>query len=108
TGSITLPESMGSPVRTFFPTSGLPSVKVMSVNNFLVPPSPMGVFDPPDVTMPYTTSPVPVVIQATNMPPGAQLTLRIFSDNGMDQTVQATLGAQLQATVMVTFPSGVY
>src|SRR5438105_9558562 len=32
TGSITLPESMGSPVRTFFPTSGLPSVKVMSVN----------------------------------------------------------------------------
>src|SRR5262249_13365074 len=92
------PESMGSPFSTFIPANGPPSVKIVSVNGVTVPQPPTGNLATPDVTI-NTPSPVSVTIQATSIPPGTVLTLRVLSDNNMDQTVQTTpLLGTLQAS----------
>jgi len=103
------PVSAGSPFSTFIPANGPPSVKILSVNGVSVTQPPTGNLATPDVTI-NQTAPVSVTVQATNIPPGTVLTLRVFSDTDMDQTVQTTpLLGTLQAstaTATVTFPSG--
>lgn len=103
------PESMGSPFSTFIPTNGPPSLKIVSVNGVSVTQPPTGNLATPDATI-NATSPVAVSLQAANIPPGTVLTLHVFSDDDMDQTVHTTpLLGTLQsstATATLTFPSG--
>jgi hypothetical protein len=94
------------PLQVALPTTGPSFVKVTSVNGIAINANP---FTFPDVTI-NTSSPVPVVMQGTNVPPGAIPTLYIVSETGPDQVITApALEGTLQSstsTVNITYPAG--
>ncbi|MGI8743083.1 MAG: hypothetical protein ACR2NN_11050 [Bryobacteraceae bacterium] len=99
-----------TPFGLFLSPSGIPAVRVVSVGGNPVNTSPTGTFTVPDVTV-NSNAPLPVAIQATNVPLGTVVTLVIFSENGPDQTnIQSTplagTLASSTATASVTLPSG--
>ena len=100
--------SDATPFNLFLP-SAIPSVQVVSIGGVAVPPSPTGSFTVPDITV-NSSSPLPVQIQAQNVPLGTTVTLFIFSENGPDQTITSTgltgTVANSSATASVTLPSG--
>jgi hypothetical protein len=70
---------------------------------------PTGSFTTPDVTFNAATA-VPVVIEAHNIPPDTVVRLHLFSENGVDQIVNApplagTLAAST-TTALAVFPVG--
>jgi hypothetical protein len=110
----TIRVTRGAPIdpTSFRPFSG--SVRVTSVGGVAVPPNPSGSFELPDVTL-NTNTPVSVDIQASGIPPGTMVTLRVFPEIADDPTagylpeVQAMLQGTLEsstASVSVTFPYG--
>jgi hypothetical protein len=82
------------------------SIQVVSINGVALPTTPSGSFQTPDVII-NSSSPVPVAIQTSGIPPGTVLTLFVFAENGTFQTVQTSpLTGTLQsstATASVTF-----
>lgn len=89
-------------------------VRVVAVAGIPVPVYPSGTFALPDVAI-NTGSAVNVEIQASGIPPGTVVTLRVMADTPADLTgaylpeVQATLQGTLElstATVPFTFPYG--
>jgi hypothetical protein len=80
-------------------------ITVASINGTTINANP---FSFPDTTI-NTGSPVPVVINATNLPTGATVTLYVISDSQANQAISVTLAGNTQAssgTVNVTFPPG--
>jgi hypothetical protein len=70
---------------------------------------PTGSFTTPDVTF-NAAAAVPVVIEAHNIPPDTVVRLHLFSENGVDQIVNApplagTLAAST-TTALAVFPVG--
>jgi hypothetical protein len=98
-----------TPFGLFLPTSGVPAISVTTIGGVAVPQNPTGTFTVPDVTV-NSASPLPVVIQASNVPVGTVATLTFFSENGPDLTVQSTpltgSASSSTATATVTLPSG--
>ncbi len=94
-----------APYALNLPANGVSSVSVTSVNGTAVNANP---FTFPDVTV-ATSSPVSVVISATNIPPGTTGNLYIYSETAPDQILPFTLAGTLAsttATVSVTVPPG--
>lgn len=90
------------------------AVRVVSVAGVAVRSSPQGSFSVPDVTI-SSGGLVPVSIEATGIPPGTTVTLRVFPQSPADNTVinlppvQTTLSGTLSlstATVSFAFPYG--
>lgn len=98
-----------TPFGLFLPSTGVPSLRVVSVGGAPVAASPTGTFTIPDVTV-NSNSALPVNIEATNIPVGTIVTLTLFSENGPDQVILSTplVGnlAASTATASVTLPSG--
>jgi hypothetical protein len=93
------------PFALNLPTVPPPVITVASINGITVNANP---FSFPDVTI-NTGSPVPVVIQATNLPDTASVTLYLLSDTSANQAIPVTLSGNTSsssATVQVTFPKG--
>lgn len=112
-GSISGNQASGTPYNTFVPSANTtPQLTVYSVNNVLVTPIPLGNFTNPDVTF-SASGAVPVVINGANIPPGTQVSLDIYSENGPDIIVPASSSTALAGslasstvTVPVNLPPG--
>ncbi len=108
--SINGPYTMGSPFRTFVPTTPPPRVQVTGIAGISVPPSPTGSFDVPDVI--FTSDvPVEVVVEGRQVPLGTVVQLHLFSLDGADQVIdmpplEGTLEQSTTTDPMVTFPAG--
>lgn len=98
-----------TPFGLFVSSTGIATLRVVSVGGSLVATSPTGTFTIPDVTV-NSNAALAVAIEAANVPTGTIVTLTIFSENGPDQTIQSTplIGnlAASTATANVTLPSG--
>jgi hypothetical protein len=92
------------PYALNLPTAPLPIISVTSIGGIAINANP---FSFPDATI-NTSSPVPVVITATNVPLTSTVTMYLLSDTGPNQTIPVTLtgtNTASTATVNVTFPS---
>ncbi len=93
-----MPPSLGSPGPLF--PSNVPTITIVSVGGQTVPAGRTGSIFTPDVTLPgATTSPVRVVVTATNIPDGTAVVLRAKPMTGAATTVTtpALLGGTAQA-----------
>jgi hypothetical protein len=93
------------PFALNLPTIPPPVITVTSINGVPINANP---FSFPDTTI-NTSSPVPVVISATNVPVASTVTLYLLSDVQPNQNIPVTLTGNNQsssATVQVTFPPG--
>ncbi len=100
----------GAPIDTYLPLpSSNPSLRLVSVGNIPVNPSPSGSFDIPDVTI-NSGDPVPVVVETTNVPVGTVIRMYVYSQNGSALTLDfpplAGTGSTLTATASTKFPYG--
>jgi hypothetical protein len=106
TGRVTGTPGISSvPFALNLPTVPPPVITVASVNSITINANP---FSFPDATI-NTSSPVPVVINATNVPITSKVTLYLLSNVQPNQSIPVTLTGNDQAstaTVQVTFPSG--
>jgi hypothetical protein len=97
--------AQSAPGALFLPTVPV-SIQVASIAGTALPTTPTGSFQTPDVII-NSSSPVPVAIQVSGIPPGTVLTLFVFAENGTFQTVQTSpLAGTLQsstATASITF-----
>jgi hypothetical protein len=109
TGNIDGTLTSSSPFATFVPTATSPKVKVLSVNGVAVAANPNGYFTVPDVTINSSTA-VPVIIEADNIPKGTVITMQVFSENGPTQPITfpalAGAGPNFQVSANVAFPTG--
>lgn len=100
--------SLGSPYNVPFPKN-VPSVRVISVAGVPVPLAPSGSFAMPDVAI-NQAAPVPVVIEAANVPPGIVAQVYLISGSAPDQIVNSLpLAGTFQkssATASVKIPPG--
>lgn len=93
------------PFALNLPTVPPPMITVASINGIPVNANP---FSFPDLTI-NTGSPVPVVVQATNLPVNATVTIYLLSDVSPNQAIPVTLTGTTAAstgTVNVTFAPG--
>ena len=93
------------PFALNLPNVPLPVISVTSIAGKPVNANP---FSFPDATI-DTSSAVPVVITATNVPIASKVTLYVFSDGQPDQSIPVTLSGNSTssaATVQVNFPPG--
>jgi hypothetical protein len=87
------------------PTAPPPVITVASINGVAINANP---FSFPDTTI-NSTTPVPVVINATNLPINATVVLYLLSDTSANQVIPVTLtgnNTTSTSTLQVTFPSG--
>jgi hypothetical protein len=107
-GALTRGSPMAGTVR---PSS---SLRITAIDGLAVPPNPRGSYQFPDVTI-SNGAPVDVQIEATGIPPGTVVTLKVYPETPSDAltvqlpTTQATLAGTLQfstATATFTFPFG--
>ena len=85
-----------------------PFLKIVSINGVNVPASPKFDYASPDVLI-NSTTPVPIVIQASNIPVNTPVTLFLTTDTGADITTTVNLTgavASSTATTNVTLPLG--
>lgn len=93
------------PFALNLPSVPPPVITVASIDGMAINANP---FSFPDRTI-NTGAPVPVVIQATNLPTNATVTIYLLSDTQANQAIPVTLQgttASSSATVPVTFPQG--
>jgi len=107
--SLTSPYTISSTPNLYLPTAPAGQLTVVSVNGVSVASPPMASFTTADVNI-NSSAAVPVVVNASNIPPGTVPTLQFFGDNGTDFSVTAPALAGTMAssttTVQVTFPAG--
>jgi hypothetical protein len=98
--------------RVFLPANptGVPSVRVTSINGIATPANPAGDRFVPDVTI-SSAAAVMVAIAASNVPIGTVVKLTLTPENGADQSASclplAGTVASSTATCTIAFPSGV-
>jgi hypothetical protein len=93
------------PFSLNLPTAPASVITVASINGIAINANP---FSFPDATI-NSATPVPVVINATNLPVNAAVTLYLLSDASPNQAIPVTLtgnNTTSTATVQVTFASG--
>jgi hypothetical protein len=105
-GTVTGTEALSAPYQLLLPTASQPAIQVTSINGVAINANP---FQFPDIEI-NTSSPVPLVISATQVPTGTIPTITIFTETG-DQVVSCPGGLQgalasSSCTVNVTFPGG--
>ena len=87
-GTSTPPASLGSPYNVPLP-SGVPALRIVSINGVSVPASPGGSSSIPDITI-NTPNPIPIVIEARNVPLGTIVKVNIFSDASGESIIDST------------------
>ncbi len=103
--SLSGPYVQSLPFALNLPTAPPPVITVASINGVAINANP---FSFPDDTINSTTA-VPVVINATNMPVNATVNLFLLSDTAANQSIPVTLQGNTSAsaaTINVLFPSG--
>jgi hypothetical protein len=105
--SVNGPTTRSTPFALNLPTTGAPTVKVTSINSQPINSNP---FSFPDITI-NSTSQVPIVIQATNVPIAtAVVKIYVFSEAGPDQVISigplTGTDASSTATMNITYPAG--
>src|SRR5262249_9222689 len=93
------------PFQLNLPTAPPPVITIASINGITVNANP---FSFPDSTI-NSPTPVPVVVNATNLPTNATVTIYLLSDTSANQAIPVTLAgttASSSGTAQVTFPSG--
>lgn len=95
------PLSMGYPYAVTPPD--MPTLTIVSIAGVAVPALPRGDFGAPDVTLPYSAkNPITIVVQATNIPTGTQVTLKANPAVGGTASASATLsGTDTSSTASV-------
>lgn len=91
----------------------MPTLKITSIAGVAVPGIPKGDYVAPDVTLPYTVrNPVTILVQASNIPVGAQVTIKSNPAVGSATTASANLNgtdatssASIDLTVSMASPS---
>jgi hypothetical protein len=101
------PTTRSTPFALNLPSTGAPSVTVTSINGQAITSNP---FSFPDITI-NTSSQVPIVVQATNVPHAtAVVTIIVFSETGPDQMISigplVGTDASSTATANITYPPG--
>jgi hypothetical protein len=101
------PFTNASPVNTFLSPST--AVRVISIGGVSVPQTPTGSFEVPDVTINSSTA-VPIVVEAKNVPLGTIVSIYFLSENGGDLLVETSpLSGTISsstATASITLPTG--
>lgn len=87
-----------------------PSLKISSINGVAAPAQPTGLFNTPDVTLPTTTAnPATVALQASNIPVGTVIVVRVTPQFGALSSANSTplsgTTAASTATAKVTLPT---
>jgi len=93
-----------------FPPANAPTVRVTSVGGIAVPAQTTASFVVPDAVI-NSAAPVVINLEATNVPVGTQVNLRLTSEDGAGMTLQAnaltgTLASSTADTAPITIPSG--
>jgi hypothetical protein len=91
----------------------MPVLKVVSIAGVAVPDIPKGDFGAPDVILPYSVrNPITIVVQASNVPVGTQVTIKSNPAIGTTATASAPLAgsdaassATIDLTVSIAYPS---
>ncbi|MDX2149367.1 MAG: hypothetical protein SFV54_01435 [Bryobacteraceae bacterium] len=104
--NVTGPTTRSVPYLLNLPATGPPTIIVTSINGQTINANP---FSFPDATISSST-PVPIVIQAQNVPVGTIAKVYVFSEAGPDQVINigpltGTL-ASSTATANITYPQG--
>ena len=98
-----------SPHAIILPDTPLATIVVTQIAGFDVPDAPSGSFLDPDVTMDSSTA-VELVIEATNVPTDAGLTLSLYPETGPDRIIAAAFVSGDESastwTASATFPNG--
>lgn len=96
------PLSMGYPYAVTPPD--MPSLTIASIAGLAVPSIPRGDFGAPDVTLPYSAkNPITIVVQASNIPVGTQVTLKANPAVGSTASGTAALiGTETSSTASVS------
>jgi hypothetical protein len=83
-----------------------PTLRITTIGGLPVPASPTGSYGSPDVILPASaTSPVPVEVTGTNIPPGTQVTLTASPATGPPTTATGTLsGTTASTTASLSLP----
>jgi hypothetical protein len=106
---INAPYTVTSTPNLYLPTVQPGRLHVTSIGGVTVPASPTGSFSVPDTVI-NTGSPVSVVVQASQIPPGTTVTLQFVSENtgSFTATTSALAGSltSSNASASVTFPPG--
>lgn len=104
TGVSNPPASKAGPYQVPLPTN-VPSLRVVTVNSTSVPPTPMGLSNTADITI-NTASPIPVALEARNIPIGTIIKVNVFSDAGGDSVVNSAplAGTLALSTATATIP----
>jgi hypothetical protein len=90
----------------------LPTLTITSVGAITAPSTPGGLYTSADLTLPGgTANPVPVVLTATNTPPGSAFSVRVAPRSGTPSTAATTTNsggtfASSSYTANVTLPNG--
>jgi len=83
-----------------------PSLQVVSIGGYAVPPNSGSSFSTIDLLLPYQLQdPIPVVVQATNVPPGSPVTIN-FSDSSTATFPPANLAGTSSSSTATLYVSG--
>lgn len=87
-----------------------PSLKISAINGVSAPSQPTGQFNTPDITLPTTTAnPATVALQASNIPVGTVIAVRVTPQFGALSSANSTplsgTTASSSATAKVTLPT---
>ncbi len=108
-GNLVPPPTTGPLVNVPLPAP--PAIQIASIDGIAVTASPTGAYLLPDVVINKTT-PVAVVVNGQNIPPGTPINLFLSTDvGGTDAIISATLAGTLASStvsVSVTLPTGVH
>jgi len=93
-----------------FPPDNAPAVSIVSIDGVSTPASPTGSFIIPDVTIEEAVSSTTLQLEASGIPLGTQINLKLFPETGLPLSAvsSALIGSVTtsSATAAVTFPHG--
>jgi hypothetical protein len=93
---------LATPFNLFLPAPNTqPSIMVTSIGGVDVPANPTGSFTVPDVTL-NSSSPLPINIQATNIPAGTKATVYFYTESYPNQVITSTPLAATSTTGVTT------
>ncbi len=102
------PAARGAAPSPIMPPADAPSIRVTSIAGESVAASPLASYVMPDVTF-DATGPVEVEVEASNIPLGTRVQLRVTPQTGDELLAESTLSGTVStstATIMVSPPSG--
>lgn len=93
--------------------TGMPALKIVSINGVAVPAVPTGGFDTPDIALPFgTKNPILVVVEGINIPVSTDVTIKVNPAVGSTTSVTRPLvgsvessSATMEVNISTAYPS---